>query len=387
MNMKVLQISNYFYPNFGGIEQVARDFSRALKYYDVEQKIICFNETARAGEYENKRNETVHEYVEDVEVIRCGCITKVASQSIAPSYWRELKFVLDTFDPDLVVFHYPNPFVAAFLLGYVKRRFKMVIYWHLDITKQKILGKLFHGQNKTLIKWADKIIGATPKHVNESAYSRFFGNKKYILPYQIDEKRLALSDEEVKKAGDIKKKYGGKTICFFIGRHVPYKGLKYLIEASALIANDDLHFIVAGSGELTSSLKDQAKGDDKVEFVGRISDSEWRTYLYACDIFCFPSITRNEAFGLAQAEAMYYKKPVVTFTIPGSGVNYVNLDGITGIECPNCNSKAYAEALVKLTENPELRLQYGENGYKRVIENFSEEAFVKNVGKLIKLYH
>jgi rhamnosyl/mannosyltransferase len=81
--------------------------------------------------------------------------------------------------------------------------------------------------------------------------------------------------------------------------------------------------------------------------------------MYASDIICFPSVTRNEAFGLTLAEGMYYEKHAVTFTIPGSGVNYVNLDGVTGIECPNCDSKAYAVALKKLATNSKLRKKYG----------------------------
>lgn len=49
-------------------------------------------------------------------------------------------------------------------------------------------------------------------------------------------------------------------------------------------------------------------------------------------MFAFPSVTKNEAFGVALAEAMYCYTPAVTFTIEGSGVNWVNLNGITGIE-------------------------------------------------------
>ena len=99
---------------------------------------------------------------------------------------------------------------------------------------------------------------------------------------------------------------------------------------------------------------------------------------------CFPSVTRNEGFGLALAEVMYFGKPAVTFTIPGSGVNYVNLDGVTGIECPNCDSKAYAEAIKKLCNDDVLRQQYGEAAHKRVVDNFTIEKFNENIGKLIK---
>lgn len=382
---KVLQISNYYYPHFGGIEQVARDMARALnRYEDVQHKVICFNEDAKDGDMVDHRHETVVEQIEGVEVIKCSCFALVSSQSLSWSYYGQLKKVLNDFDPDLVVLHYPNPFVSSFLLRFAKkRRFKLILYWHLDITKQKILKHLFDGQNKALIRRMEYVVGTTPMHVNESAYSPYFGDKKYILPYAINEKRLVISEEETAKAAEIREKYKGKVLGFFIGRHVPYKGLRYLIEASSKIKDDRLHFLIAGNGELTEELKQMAAGDSKVEFIGRVTDSEWRSYLYACDIFCFPSITRNEGFGLAQAEAMYYEKPVITFHINGSGVNYVNLDGVTGIECPNSDSTAYAQALEKLAGDENLRRQMGKAGRQRVLENFTETQFVKNVGKLL----
>ena len=83
-----------------------------------------------------------------------------------------------------------------------------------------------------------------------------------------------------------------------------------------------------------------------------------RAYLYSCDIVCFLSITRNEGFGLALAKEMYFGKTAVTFTIPVSGVNYVNLDCVTGIECPNSDIKAYAKAIKELCDD-ELWEQYG----------------------------
>lgn len=380
--MKVLQISKYYYPFIGGTEQVARDIANSLKTDEsIEQKILCFNEDASDGKMICKKKETVTEYVDGVEVIRCGYIAKISSQSISVTIPKQMKKMMTEFKPDIVILHYPNPYVTHWLLKYKKQDFKLVVYWHLDITKQKFLKKLFNGQNLALIKLADRIIGATPKHINESMYTPQFKNKKEILPYAIDEERLKISDEEIATANKIKKKYENKVLGFFVGRHVPYKGLSSLVEASKCLS-DKFHFIVAGSGELTEELKSKAANDKKIEFVGRISDSEWRSYLWACDVFCFPSITRNEGFGLALAEGMYYGKPAVTFTIPGSGVNYVNLNGVTGIECPNRDTKAYAEALTKLAEDKELRTQYGENARQRVLDNFTFNQFKNNVLKL-----
>lgn len=381
---RVLQISKYYYPFLGGTEQVARDMASAMsKLDDVEQKIICFNEDAQIGDYVCKKEETVHDWVDGIEVIRCGYQIKISSQAISATYQKELDKVMADFDPDLVILHYPNPFVTHYLLKHKNKKFKLWVYWHLDITKQKILKHLFHNQNVALIKRADKILGATPKHLNESAFSNLFEGKKQILPYTIDEKSLIISDQEIEKARQIRKKHEGEKIGFFIGRHVPYKGLKYLIEASKKLENEKIHFFIAGTGELTTELKDLAKDDTKIEFLGKISDSERKSYLYACDIFCFPSITRNEGFGLALAEGMYFGKPAVTFTIPGSGVNYVNLNGVTGIECPNCDTKAYAEALKKMCEDDALRAKYGRAARQRVIDNFTIAKFDENIKNLI----
>lgn len=382
---RVLQISKYFYPHIGGIEQVARDFANALSdINDIEQKIICFNENTNDEVYACRRKDTTCDIVDGVEIIRCGCIAKVASQSLSLTFPQKLKCTMNEFRPDIVVFHYPNPYAAHFLLQYKERNFKLIVYWHLDITKQKILKKLFHGQNLALIKRANLIVGATPNHINESAYSSYFTGKKMVLPYAINEERLKITKEEIQIAEEIRKRYPNKVLGFFIGRHVPYKGLRYLIEASRQLGECDIHFLIAGEGELTTELKELAKSDSKIEFVGKLNDKEWRSYLYACDIFCFPSIMRNEGFGLALAEAMYYGKPAVTFTIPGSGVNYVNLNGITGIECPNRDGAAYAKALRKLADDAKLRYKYGKAAHQHVLDNFSVQQFSKKVAELLQ---
>ena len=135
---------------------------------------------------------------------------------------------------------------------------------------------------------------------------------------------------------------------------------------------------------MTEELKALAAGDKKVTFLGRVENDELVSRILACDIFCFPSITKNEAFGIALAEAMAYGKPAVTFTIEGSGVNYVSLNGLTGIEVENRNVAAYAEAIKKLASDAQLRKTYGENAKRRVEELFTNEKFTQNVNDLLE---
>lgn len=335
---RILHVSKYYYPFKGGQEQTAKDFAETLcnKY---EQKIICFNET----------KEDQIDIVNGIEIIRCGIQKKIASQPISLSYSKNLKKVIKNFKPNIIIFHYPNPFVSHYLLKYLNSDTKLVLYWHLDIVKQKLLKNLFYFQNKKLIKKAFKIIATSPVYIDGSNWLSSAKEKCIVIPSCINEERLQINDNIKKLAKKIREENKDKIICLTVGRHTEYKGTKYLIEASKYL-DKNYSIYISGKGELTNELKQMAKDDSKIKFLGLISDDELKAYLIACDIFCFPSISKNEAFGLALAEGMYFSKPAITFTIPGSGVNFVSLNEKTGIEVENRNSAKYAEAISELVK-------------------------------------
>ena len=368
---KILHISKYYYPFFGGTEQIARDVVLALKG-EYEQKVIAFNDG------KDDRTDTV----DGIEVIKCGCFAKIAAQSLSTSYGKHLHQVMKDFQPDIVVFHYPNPFVAALLLRELKTtKAKLVVYWHLDIIRQKYLRVLFASQNRRLLECAVKVIATSPNYIEGSQWLQSVKEKCVVVPNCINVERMSVTDDIQKRAEEIRTKNSGKTICVAVGRHTEYKGFTYLIQASKLLDGRFLIYIT-GTGELTEKLHEEANDDKKVVFTGRIDDMELKALILASDIFCFPSITKNEAFGLALAEGMYYGKPAVTFTIPGSGVNYVSINGETGIEVENRNVKKYAEAMKKLADDAELREKYGDAGRKRVEENFLSTQFCENAKRM-----
>lgn len=372
--MKILQISNYYYPHIGGIEQVAQDCAEAFKG-NYEQKVFCFNH--------EKGNNT--DEVDGVEVVRAGCFAKVASQSLSFSYGKLLKKTFKEFKPDLVIFHYPNPFAAHFLLKILKKypQCKLVLYWHLDIVKQKLLGKLFKGQNKRLLKRAVKIIATSPNYIDGSAYLSANRDKCEVVSCCVNTERMKICEAEEALAQEIRAQNADKTICVAVGRHVQYKGTEYLVRASKLL-DDSFKIFIIGEGPLTDSLKKLAVEDDKITFLGKVATAELKAYLLASDIFCFPSITKNEAFGIALAEAMCLNKPSVTFTVEGSGINYVSLDGVTGIEVENGNAEKYAEALKTLAADAQLRNQYGQAAYERVQTLFTQEVIREKLLGVIK---
>lgn len=368
---KILHISKYYYPFLGGTEQIARDVVLALKG-EYEQKVIAFNDG------KDDRTDTV----DGIEVIKCGCFAKIAAQSLSTSYGKHLHQVMKDFQPDIVVFHYPNPFVAALLLRELKTtKAKLVVYWHLDIIRQKYLRVLFASQNRRLLECAVKVIATSPNYIEGSQWLQSVKEKCVVVPNCINVERMSVTDDIQKRAEEIRTKNSGKTICVAVGRHTEYKGFTYLIQASKLLDGRFLIYIT-GTGELTEKLHEEANDDKKVVFTGRIDDMELKALILASDIFCFPSITKNEAFGLALAEGMYYGKPAVTFTIPGSGVNYVSINGETGIEVENRNVKKYAEAMKKLADDAELREKYGDAGRKRVEENFLSTQFCENARRM-----
>ena len=242
--------------------------------------------------------------------------------------------------------------------------------------------RVFHGQTLRLLKRADKIIATSPLYIEGSPYLSRFKNKCIVIPNSINENRMRITDTIVEKVEEIKKQNHKKYICFGVGRHIPYKGFKYLVEASRYL-DDRFVIFIGGRGELSNQLRDQAKGDSKVVFLGRLSDEELIAYYMSMDIFCFPSITKNEAFGIALAEGMYFGKPAVTFHINGSGVNYVNQNNVTGLEVPNCDSRAYASAIKRLAEDCSLREQMGKKARERVDLLFLTSTFQSNIREMI----
>ncbi len=377
---KVLQITNYIYPAISGIGQTAKDIADILFECGIEQKIICFNINAKKENCETRQKETVIDIVDGIEVIRCGVFATLCSQAISLTTGKVIHTIINEFNPDIVIFHYPNPFMAFFLLQQRKKKFQLVLYWHSDIIKQKLLRQLFVRQNYKLLEKAWKIVATSPNYIEGSKYLLQEKRKCIVIPSCIREDRLIVTDAIKEKAKKIKHK--GKIICFALGRHVAYKGFEYLIEASKYLDNR-FEIIIGSDGALTKKLKKQSKNDKKIKFVGRLNESDLMAYYYACDIFCFPSISKNEAFGLALADAMFFAKPAVTFTIEGSGVNYVNLHRVTGIECENRNAKQYAKALLELANNKEERLEYGKSAKERVENNFLFKQFKENIKDLL----
>lgn len=102
---------------------------------------------------------------------------------------------------------------------------------------------------------------------------------------------------------------------FFVGRHEERKGLGVLL--AALGSTDlDVSCWVAGSGPDTARLRAEFAGDDRIEWLGRITDADKIVRLRSAAVFCAPSL-HGESFGVVLIEAMAAGTPVVASALDG----------------------------------------------------------------------
>ncbi len=356
---KILHISKYYLPHTGGIEDVCYNIVSSMSSEDeVEQQVICFNDSQK----------TIYDQYEGIRVVRVGYTIKIASQAVSVSYRKELKKILQSFRPDVIHIHVPNPLVVFYLLPILSDKVKLVVHWHSDIVAQKKLYMLVKHSETKLLKRADMIIATSPNYIEGSKPLFAFKNKTIVLQNIINPVKFQYTEKIRLKVEQIKEKYNGRPIVLFVGRHVPYKGIQYLLETTLLVS-ESCEFLIGGSGPLTESLKD-INDASNVHYIGRIPEDDLAAYYYAADVFAFPSITKNEAFGVVLAEAMYCYTPAVTFTIEGSGVNWVNVNNLTGLEVENGNAYQFAQALDRLLKDEILRKKFAEQARKRVEDLF-----------------
>ncbi len=230
------------------------------------------------------------------------------------------------------------------------------------------------------LKRADLIIVTSPNYIDDSSPIFQYRDKIKVVQNGIITQDFELEESDNKKIEQIKKQYDNKKLILFVGRHVPYKGIDKLIEAEKYIQSDCM-ILIAGKGPETEKLKKMTTSK-RICFLGKVPQDDLKSYYYAADIFAFSSNTKAEAFGVALAEAMYCQCAPVTFRLKGSGVNWVNVNGVTGIDVPLNDTRAYAEAIDQLLSDDMLRKSYQEAARQRIKEEFTEKISAEKANEV-----
>jgi glycosyltransferase involved in cell wall biosynthesis len=148
------------------------------------------------------------------------------------------------------------------------------------------------------------------------------------------------------------------------------KGARYLIEAMALLKNNDgLHLTVVDrpTAWTVPTLARELGIADRVTLTGRLPREELVRLYNACEVFVSPSL--YEGFGLPAAEAMACGAPVVA-TTAGAFPEVIE-DGQSGLLVPPRDAAALADAIERLMKDSYVRRKLGQQARRRISEHFS----------------
>ena len=356
--MRVLQLGK-FYPILGGVEKVMWELTEGLGRAGIDCDMLCASKTPQV--------------IQIGEHSRCICVKalfKVAATMISPAMILYLR--KHSSEYDIIHIHHPDP-MAALALRLSGYEGKVVLHWHSDILKQRILLKFYLPLQSWVVRCSDVIVGTSPVYVKESPFLQGVQEKLTYLPIGVD------PIPEVKTASSEYK------LVLSLGRLVGYKGYNYLIDAAKYLP-DNYRVVIAGEGPLREELQEQIKSEGlvaKVSLLGRIPQESIPELFASCSVFCLSSIWKTEAFGIVQIEAMSLGKPVVATRIPGSGVSWVNEHGYSGLNVEPGDAKALADAILQITADADTYGNYCENARKRYVTLFTKEAMIS---KCIEIY-
>ena len=329
--MRVLQLGK-FYPVRGGVEKVMYDLTLGLSERGIPCDMLCATKEVEPG---------VIRLNSCGRVICVKALAKVAGTMIAPGMLRYLRRHKGEYD--LIHVHHPDP-MAALALWWSGYRGRVILHWHSDIISQKAFFFFYKPLQSWLIRRAERIVGTTPVYVRESPYLKDVQQKCAFVPIGILPVR-----PDPERAAILRKQTGSQHLALSVGRLVPYKGYGYLIDAMARLP-EDWHLVLGGTGPLRDTLEKQIADlhlAGRVTLLGYVPDEDLPGWYGACDVFVLPSVMKTEAFGIVQIEAMSCGKPVVATRIPGSGVSWVNCDGVSGVNVPPRDAAALAEGILR----------------------------------------
>ncbi|HEX2913303.1 MAG TPA: glycosyltransferase [Chloroflexia bacterium] len=155
-----------------------------------------------------------------------------------------------------------------------------------------------------------------------------------------------------------------------VGRFVPQKGFIYLVEASAQIIQEygPVNFVLVGSGPLEKELKEKAEALGVTKYFHFVGfQSKPQAFIEAMDIVTLPSL--YEEISITLLECMAMGKPAVVSS--DTALVEAVVDGKTGYVTTQRDSKALAEGLLKLLQDPISTAVMGQAALDRVRTHFS----------------
>ncbi len=172
-----------------------------------------------------------------------------------------------------------------------------------------------------------------------------------------------------------------KHIVGFLGRLVPSKNVDFLIKLIAQV--EDVQLVILGDGPKAGELGQLAqelKCEDRVSFIGSVSDAEKWKYLKSLDLFILPSkilpTGQMEGFGIVLLEATVAGTPVAVSTYGGMKDFVLDKNG-TYLDIDNLANSV--EILSSYLQDESKRITHLENARKLLNNKLTYDAIIERL--------
>jgi glycosyltransferase involved in cell wall biosynthesis len=344
--MKVVHITIAYYPRIGGMQNAVQELAeRTAKIgHDVTVITSSFKDSKKT---ERNGNLTIHR-LWNIKINRVP--------DIMPTLPFKLLGVID--NKTIVHLHYVlNPCIdLALVLSKIKGA-KIVSHIHLDPLPSGLFGflnppyKKFFWKN--LLPLSDNVICPTADYVDIAKHYRVPETKCVIVPSGVDTTRF-----KRKTSSDIS--FPVKIL--FVGRLNKQKNVPRLLEAFKLFQQTHKAVLrVIGEGIERKTIEDFIRDNHISDVImeGSMVGEKLTDAYASSDIFVLPS--DYESFGIVNLEAMASGLPIIASDIPG--VRNLLADSSMLVKP---TPEDFAAAMIKLTENPQLRQELISKGLEKV---------------------
>ena len=350
--LKILMVTDIYYPHPGGIPEHVHNLSRALirKGHRVH---ILTGRTKGSVRWEDPPH-----------VIRVGRAVKFpANKSISSVTvsWRIAKKVRKVIEEGRYhVVHTHGPIAPVLPMLAVRYSPGLTVSTFHAAHGDSVGYWLFRKYLNRYFKKIDVRIAVS--RVAEESVAKYFPGEYVIVPNGIDVERFRPDLEPLAHLRD------SGPVVLFVGRMEPRKGVKYLVLAWERVLREvpEARLVLVGDGPYRAYYRSLVppRAQDRVVWVGAVDPEELPRYYASADVCCFPA-TGGESFGIVLLEAMATGKPVVASDI--SGYRQVMEEGREGLFARPEDPEDLARALVTLLRSPRLREEMGRAGREKAL--------------------
>ncbi len=292
----------------GGVEIVVKELCTRMAQQGCQ--VTCYNRSGHhvsGAEYDDIDN-TNYEGIRQkyVPTIEKKGLAAVSASAFAALYSAFGKY-------DVVHIHAEGPAFFSWLPKMFGKRVVVTIHgvdWQREKWQSGFGSKFIRQGEKNAVKYADEII-VLSKGVQDY-FKETYDRKTHFI-------QNGVNRPQIREAGLIAEKFGLKkdSYILFLGRLVPEKGIRYLVEAFKNVKTDKKLVIAGGSSDTDSfmeELKELAKGDDRILFTGFVQGTMLDELYSNAYIYTLPSDL--EGMPLSLLEAMSYGNCCLVSDIP-----------------------------------------------------------------------